>query len=251
VLEVGGGTASATSYLVAALERRIAEYLFTDLGASFVSAARQEFRNVPFMRFQTLDLESAPAEQGLDGEFFDVIIASNVVHATSDLRQTLSRIASLLAPGGILLMAETLAGQPWIDMTVGITEGWWRFTDLELRPRYPLVDKQSWMALLAEVGFHSVIALPDEEPGILSSQLIFAAVRRTGEHDRKVSSTTSVPQVLIIKSGALDLPHPFAELLAIEASKHGARISIVSSDTRASGQMPVRRSSRRKSRSPG
>jgi len=88
VLEVGGGTAATTSYLISALRGHIAEYVFTDIGAGFVSAAKHEFDGIDGMRFQTLDLEQSPAEQGLDGQSFDIIVASNVLHATADLRQT-------------------------------------------------------------------------------------------------------------------------------------------------------------------
>ena len=92
--------------------------------------------------FKRFDLERDPEEQGFAGERFDIVIASNVIHATADLRQTLDHLRSLLAQGALLLAAETTGKQPWIDLTVGFTEGWWRFSDREPRHDYPLIGKQ-------------------------------------------------------------------------------------------------------------
>ena len=71
-----------------------------------------------------------------------------MVHATADLRQTLGRLRELLAPGGMLLMLEVAGLERWIDITFGLTEGWWRFTDTDLRPDYPLLSRDRWLDLL-------------------------------------------------------------------------------------------------------
>ena len=44
----------------------------------------------------------------LEREAFDLVVASHVLHATIDLRQTLQHTQELLAPGGTLLLVETL-----------------------------------------------------------------------------------------------------------------------------------------------
>jgi acyl transferase domain-containing protein/NADPH:quinone reductase-like Zn-dependent oxidoreductase/SAM-dependent methyltransferase/acyl carrier protein/NADP-dependent 3-hydroxy acid dehydrogenase YdfG len=179
VLEVGGGTGATTSYLIPALTGKITEYVWTDLGAGFVSTARREFGHLPAMRFQTLDLERDPATQAMSGESFDIIVASNVIHATADLRQALRHVRSLLRPGGVLLLAETIGKkQPWVDLTVGFTEGWWRFSDHDLRPDYPLISRSAWVDLLRESGFGEVSLAPGDDDlgdGSLSRQCLIAA----------------------------------------------------------------------------
>ncbi len=219
VLEVGGGTAATTSYLLPALHGRLREYVWTDLGAAFVSAARREFAHVEGMRFQTLDLERNPEEQGFAGELFDIVIASNVIHATADLRQTLGHVRSLLSPCGVLLMAETTSQQPWIDLTVGFTEGWWRFSDRDLRPGYALIGKQAWVSLLSEFGFGDVLLLPDQQDGVLSGQCLIAAVNL---------SPTAKARLLIITAGSVAEPGPLASSVAQEAKRNGAAVSLVS-----------------------
>jgi acyl carrier protein len=41
----------------------------------------------------------------------------------------------------------------FIDLIFGLTEGWWRFADLDLRPEHPLLDAGAWQALLGDCGF--------------------------------------------------------------------------------------------------
>jgi acyl transferase domain-containing protein/NADPH:quinone reductase-like Zn-dependent oxidoreductase/acyl carrier protein len=229
VLEVGGGTAATTSYLLPALHGRVREYVWTDLGAAFVNAARREFASVEEMRFQTLDLERRPEEQGFAGERFDIVIASNVIHATADLRQTLAHVRSLLTPGGVLLIAETTKKQPWIDLTVGFTEGWWRFSDQDLRPEYALIGKRAWLSLLSEFGFGDVLLLPDQEDGVLSGQCVIVAVNGAQEGQPAAGILpTPKARLLIITAGSVAKPGPLASSLAQEAKRNGAAVSLVS-----------------------
>jgi NADPH:quinone reductase-like Zn-dependent oxidoreductase len=112
-----------------------------------------------------LDIERDPASQGFAGQKYDVVIASNVLHATADLRATADRVRSLLAPGGTLLALEVFAPHHWFDLTVGLTPGWWLFTDVDLRPSYPAVSAAAWRTLLLERGFATAEAVPGTAAG--------------------------------------------------------------------------------------
>ena len=57
-------------------------------------------------------------------------------------------------------MLEVTAPQRWFDLTVGLTSGWWAFTDLELRPDYATLPRERWLRLLGESGFDQCAALP-------------------------------------------------------------------------------------------
>ena len=50
-------------------------------------------------------------------------------------------------------------------MTFGLTEGWWRFADRELRPAHPLLDAPRWCALLERAGFEDPSPLSATERG--------------------------------------------------------------------------------------
>ena len=157
VLEIGGGTGGTTTHVAPILDAGRVEYTFTDISPWFTERARERFARYPFMRYQTLDIERDPFAQGLEPGQFDIVLASNVLHATSDLRRTLERVRRLLAPGGLLVLLEVTRPERWIDLTFGMTEGWWSFTDTQLRPSHALLTPEQWLALLGEFGTASVV----------------------------------------------------------------------------------------------
>ena len=44
----------------------------------------------------------------------------------------------------VSVLLEGAGGQGWIDLVFGLTEGWWRFADREVRPDYPLPSRAGW-----------------------------------------------------------------------------------------------------------
>jgi acyl transferase domain-containing protein/thioesterase domain-containing protein/acyl carrier protein len=157
VLEVGAGTGGTTAGILPLLNQEQTEYVFTDIGAVFTTQAAERFSDFDFVKYQVLDIEVNPDSQGFTHHQYDIILAANVLHATADLRQTLENIRRLLAPGGILVLIEGSSPMGWIDLTFGLTEGWWRFTDVDVRPHYPLLSGQQWIDLLATTGFPEAI----------------------------------------------------------------------------------------------
>ncbi|HET8647108.1 MAG TPA: polyketide synthase dehydratase domain-containing protein, partial [Vicinamibacteria bacterium] len=160
VLEVGGGTAGTTRWVLPRLDRARTEYVFTDVSPLFVSLARQQLGQEAVARWATLDVERDPAEQGLEPGSFDVVLAANVVHATADVQRTLERLRDLLAPGGLLVLQEITRRPRWLDVVFGLTEGWWAFADRTLRPAHALLEPAAWRRALAQAGL--------EEPSVLS-----------------------------------------------------------------------------------
>ena len=152
ILEIGGGTGGTTTHVAPILPADRTEYTFTDVSPLFAAKARERFAQYPFLRYEVLDIERDPAAQGFGMGQYDLVLASNVIHATSDLRRTLDRVRGLLAPGGLLVLLEVTRPERWIDLTFGMTEGWWSFQDKELRPTHALLDAQQWIQLLSEFG---------------------------------------------------------------------------------------------------
>jgi len=149
VLEIGAGTGASTP-------RLDAEYWFTDVSPTLIERARQRF---PEARFATLDIAHDPVAQGFDAASFDLVIAAHVLHATPDLRETLRHVRKLLRPGGRLLLLETVEPQAWLDLTFGLTPGWWSGTDRELRGGYPLLSASAWIDVLAGAGFDAAATI--------------------------------------------------------------------------------------------
>ncbi|MBL8341595.1 MAG: SDR family NAD(P)-dependent oxidoreductase [Rubrivivax sp.] len=160
VLEIGAGTGGTTTYVLPLLPAARTDYLFTDLSPLFLERAAEQFAAWPFVRRQLLDIERDPMAQGLAPAQFDIVIAANVLHACADLGRAVAHARSLLAPGGQLLLLEGMAPERWVDLSFGLTDGWWRFTDTTLRTDYPLVDRSQWQALLAQQGYADVAVVP-------------------------------------------------------------------------------------------
>ena len=155
--------------------------MFSDLSPLFLSRAEQEFGAFDTLRTQKLDLERDPLQQGLLPGTFDLIVAANCVHATADLSATLRGLQTLLAPGGALLLLEGTRKQPWIDLTFGLTDGWWRFADTTLRASYPLLDRERWGRLLGDLGFDAIASAPgaDASAALAENILVMARAPQT------------------------------------------------------------------------
>ncbi len=216
VLEVGAGTGATSAHVLPILPADRAEYVFTDMSPLFLARAEAKFEDFPFVRYQLFDLERDPSAQGLQRQSFDVIIASNVIHATLDLRQALTHARGLLAPGGWLLMMEVTRPQRWFDLTFGLTDGWWRFRDQDLRTGYPLLSRPQWKRLLQETDFEAVLTVPDveieaEEP----DQAIFIARAAVSEKQASVEKPPSAPRRWLILADRGGMGQRLAERLRI------------------------------------
>lgn len=157
VLEVGAGTGSLTSQILAAFPSDRTEYFFTDNGPTFLQAAQERFEgDFPFVEYKTFDCEKAPELQGFEPHYFDIVLASNVIHATSDLKVTLNNLRRCLAPNGILMFLEVTWSRASLDNVFGLLPGWWRFSDTDLRKRSALLTRSQWEKLLADLEFRNV-----------------------------------------------------------------------------------------------
>ncbi|MEM9365266.1 MAG: amino acid adenylation domain-containing protein [Planctomycetota bacterium] len=189
LLEVGGGTGGTTRPLLSRLSEHSIEYTFTDVSPVFTAAAEGDFANGNHVTCQTLNIERSPRTQGFAEQSFDLVVAANVIHATRDIRTCLDNTIRLLRPGGTLLLLEGTTREPLMDLVFGITPGWWRFQDADLRPSHALLENAQWVRVLAEAGFLGTTVLNDPQ-GLDSSQNVIVAQRR-GELSDSVSSVAA------------------------------------------------------------
>lgn len=168
ILEIGGGTGGTTAHVMDHLPTG-SEYIFTDVGPSFVERAKDRFGSRPGTGFQVLDLEQDLVEQGIDASSIDLVVGANVVHATQDVSATLDRIRRVMKPDARLVLLEVTVPQRWFDLTVGLTPGWWAYSDTELRKDGPLLDRAGWLNLLERKGFSDPTAL-DGQPDLPGSR---------------------------------------------------------------------------------
>ena len=160
IVEVGAGTGGLTSQLLPLLDRGLHNYTFSDISPAFFAGAMQKLAGFPEVQFKIFDLEKPADEQGFEAGGFDLVVGANVIHAVGDVHFALRNIYGLLAPGGTLLFIEVATPQLWTESVFGLTGGWWRFSDRDLRPLHPLLERPQWETVLREAGFSETASLP-------------------------------------------------------------------------------------------
>ncbi len=166
VLEVGAGTGSLTSEILSVFPAERTEYVFTDNGPLFLQSAQDRFgEDYPFVEFKMFDCEKSAEAQGIEPHHFDIVLASNVIHATEDLKKTLGNLRGCLAPDGILMFLEVTWRRAALDNVFGLLPGWWRFTDTDIRKDSALLTRERWEELLTELGYRGVASfISSEDP---------------------------------------------------------------------------------------
>lgn len=152
LLELGAGTGGLTTYLLPVLAAWGGEYeyVFTDLSPSFLEQARAKFSAYHGVEYRLLDLESLDREPTAS---YDIALAANAVHAVARLAPVLRGLRSVLRPAGQLWLLEGIRAQGWLDLTFGLTEGWWKAADGDGRSSYPLLPVDRWCEMLGDAGF--------------------------------------------------------------------------------------------------
>jgi SAM-dependent methyltransferase len=158
VLEIGAGTGGSTAHVLKFLtpDDKIlySNYTFTDISPGFFVAAKERFGSYPNIEYTTLDISRDPFEQDFQGRKYDLILATNVIHATKSLNESLSNIRKLLEPNGRLLLTELTSTCKWVNYIFGTLAGWW-YGDDDGRWEEPYISIERWNDELKMAGFRT------------------------------------------------------------------------------------------------
>ncbi|KAB8223148.1 hypothetical protein BDV33DRAFT_200703 [Aspergillus novoparasiticus] len=165
ILEIGAGTGAFTQFILECLtqgesdrlEQRITsirQYVFTDISPFFFAKAKKRLQTWDkILTFSRLDIEQKPEEQGFSLADYDMVIASNVLHAAANITEALRNAHSMLKPGGKLLLHEgTRTDLLATTIVSGQLPGWWRSQD-SIHRRCPFKSADEWDVALVESGF--------------------------------------------------------------------------------------------------
>jgi NADPH:quinone reductase-like Zn-dependent oxidoreductase/SAM-dependent methyltransferase len=215
VLEIGAGTGGATRPILQCLMTqgnneqgtpRFSHYTFTDISIGFFENAREMFKNTAGrMSFRALNIEGDLAEQGFDGDQYDLVVAANVLHATKSLEMTLLNVRKLLKPGGKLILYEmTNTDMIRTGFAFGLLPGWWLSVE-DFRKYTPLASPKDWSLILKRSGFGGIEVqmydFPDHRHQMVSVLICNAIGEGSAGETGAVTSKNSVAQVVTIVVG--------------------------------------------------
>lgn len=192
LVEVGAGTGGTARVLfrrLAPYAANIAEYRFTDLSKAFLITARQNFlKDAPYLQTHIFDVSKHPQDQGLEAGSYDIAVATNVLHATRDILQSLTHTKALLRQNGLLLVNELICKSLFSHLTFGLLDGWWAYDDAAMRlPGTPALASDRWRTVLSLAGFRPVARLcPEAE--VLTQQVFI------GQSDGVIAAASSMPR---------------------------------------------------------
>jgi malonyl CoA-acyl carrier protein transacylase/SAM-dependent methyltransferase/acyl carrier protein len=201
ILEVGAGTGGTTRYILDRLRREGIEfeYVFTDLGASLVNAAAKGFKNKEGLVFDVLDIEQEPRDEYRGA--FHAVIATNCIHATRNLEVSLRHARQMLRDDGALGLIEITQNMYWLDIVVGLFEGWWMFEDGR---KHALADERHWEKRIKSAGFEEVSWSDGTSPEAKTVRVI-AAFPSQGEAVPEKSVKAAMETVVYKRVGNLDI----------------------------------------------
>jgi SAM-dependent methyltransferase len=175
VLEIGAGTGATAEAVLPVLAKGRSTYWFTDLFQPFLDRAASRYAGNTAVRTGRLDVDADPVSQGFPAHAFDVVIATDVLHAAKNVKTALEHATSLLAPGGLLVVAENTRHHAFFDVTTALIEGWDRF-DAGYRADGAIPAQAEWTQALADAGFERVTAFPEAgSPAEALGQHVFVA----------------------------------------------------------------------------
>jgi acyl transferase domain-containing protein/NADPH:quinone reductase-like Zn-dependent oxidoreductase/ubiquinone/menaquinone biosynthesis C-methylase UbiE len=159
IMEIGAGTAGTTFHALSAMSRSsstplFSSYTFTDISSGFFEKAQSRLKQWgDVITYRTLDIEKNVIAQDFKGGDYDVVIASNVLHATANIEMTLRNTRTLLKTGGQLVLLEiTNPSALRVALVYGTLPGWW-LSEESYRQRGPTLTEQQWVGVLQRTGF--------------------------------------------------------------------------------------------------
>ena len=145
--------------------------------------------------FHMLNIDADPRLQGFASHQADVVVGTNVLHATPNIRKTVTHCRQLLADGGFILINEMFRPTASVvQITFGMTDGWWLFAEVGDTERTgqdsPLLSWRQWEALLLEVGWERVMPVTVNAAAVggpkdlsMSQAIIVAQASGSGQYD--------------------------------------------------------------------
>ncbi|MBR1734597.1 MAG: methyltransferase [Alphaproteobacteria bacterium] len=209
ILEIGAGTGGTTRFILPKIKDYNVNYDFTDVSLSFLNKAKGKFGSYKFIDYSIFDVSSKDNKKLLTK--YDIIIATNVIHATPDLRISLRNIYDRLEENGIFVLNEITSIQNFATVVFGLTDGWWLYNDPYRIENSPLVAVNNWQILINSSGMSFLGKYGGDD------QQVMVATKKV-QKERKLSVVTArslirstIANVMLMNETEIEDDVPFQE----------------------------------------
>ncbi len=161
ILEIGARSIDLTKAFLSLLPPAKIAYTCTDNSVFFINNLNKRLKDFTSVRYRQLDINQNPLNQGYDAHSYDIIIASNSLHRSRNIKTALENVQSLIAPGGILLLTEITKNSRLQQISAGFLEdGFTNFEDERRMSHKPLFSTESWLNVLKSGNFPEAAVFP-------------------------------------------------------------------------------------------
>jgi len=213
VIELGAEPGSVLRWLLPVLPPAQARYVLTARSPERLDQALARRRDNPMVSGQVLDLESDPADQGIEPGSFDLVLALNPSSLGGGPEMALERARDFLVPGGLLLALENGGCALWLQLIQGLLHGEHRLSGDVGQAGINLAGR------LKTAGFQDVTAISDREGGAPLQEVLLARKPfpsepvQAPEPEQTPGEQPATGQPWIILTGNGVLAGPVTELL--------------------------------------
>lgn len=207
IIEVGAGTGGTTKTVLEKIEdySDSIEYYYTDISNRFLKYGKNNFgEKYDFLKFNILNIEEDPLRQGFEANSFDIVIATNVLHATKNIDTTISGIEKISKSEAILVINEVVGKRNFLTVTFGLLDGWWLSEDKRRICGSPLLSRENWFDLLKKQNFEVVMERDIVEESIGYQNVIVGINRNKSKLEdieiEEVENFEEVPNIASIKN---------------------------------------------------
>ena len=223
ILEIGAGTGGTTKAIVKSkyFKDKVQQYCFTDLATSFLLEAKKRFGTEQF-EYKLLNIEETPEKQDVPVNEYDVIIATNVLHAVKSVTLAIENAKKYLKKDGTLLLNELTGVKDFTTLIFGFLDGWWLYKDEELRIKNsPILNPHTWKSVLEDKGFENIKILGNKNEDSYKFQSIIAGHKTylpleetltKSNDDVRDLIINSVSKILEVDTAEIDIDIPFSDI---------------------------------------
>jgi SAM-dependent methyltransferase len=195
ILEIGGGTGSASVYFLKeiynrSLFSRIEKYIFSDISPILLRVGNRAIMAAlpdnKMIQLQTLDFNKSFICQDIRPDSLDIIYGVNAIHTARNLIGTLENIYCVLRPGGSIVLSECVRprkdGLLFQEFIFNLLDNYRDVEISELRPLPGFLDVESWKEIFRRTKFKDIQILTntdcDNRANSLSDKKVFAMIIR-------------------------------------------------------------------------